>query len=90
MALWPHGWQHPAIAAGARATALLVHVAPDAEARLDAVRDALAAVEAGASAWNGLLVARILAPDSATLRREVVSALAVLRGTRTLPRVWMI
>ncbi len=82
--------KRPAIAAGARATALLVHVAPDAEGRLDSVRDALAAVEAGASGWDGLLVARILSPDSAKLRAAVVSALAVLRGTRPIPRVWMI
>jgi urease accessory protein len=82
--------QHPAIAGGARALALLIHVAPDAELRLDAVREALAEAEAGVSAWNGLLVARILAPDSAKLRGAVVSALAALRGARTLPRVWTI
>jgi urease accessory protein len=46
-------------------------------------------VEAGASAWNGLLLARILAPDSASLRRAVIAALATLRGARPLPRVWM-
>lgn len=82
--------QRPAIAAGARAVALLVHVAPNAETRLDAVRTALAGSEAGVSAWNGLLVARILAPDSAKLRRAVVFGLAALRGERTLPRVWTI
>lgn len=82
--------QRPAIAAGARAVALLVHVAPNAETRLDAVRTALAGSEAGVSAWNGLLVARILAPDSAKLRRAVVFGLAALREERTLPRVWTI
>ena len=82
--------QRPAIAAGARALALLTHVAPDAETRLDAVRTALADAEAGVSAWNGLLVARILASDNTKLRHAIVSALAVLRGTRTLPRVWTI
>jgi len=78
----------PAIAAGARAVATLVHVAPDAEARLDAVRAALQAADAGASAWDGLLVARILAPDGAALRRIVVATLAALRD-RPLPRVWL-
>jgi urease accessory protein len=80
--------ERPAIAAGARALALLVHAAHDAKARLDDVRSAVAEAEAGVSAWSGLLVARILAPDSSILRRAVVSALAALRGTRTLPRVW--
>jgi len=79
------------IAAGARAIATLVHVAPDAEAGLDAVRVALeaAAVEAGASAWNGMLVARLLAADAAALRRAVIAVLAVLRSERPLPRVWL-
>jgi len=79
------------IAAAARAVATLVHVAPDAEAGLEGVRTALAAApgEAGASAWNGMLVARILAPDSAALRRAVVAALSVLRAPRPLPRVWL-
>lgn len=80
--------RHPVIAAGARALATLVHVAPDAEARLDAVRTALVDAEAGASAWDGMLVARTLAPDGAALRRIVVAVLAVLRD-RPLPRVWM-
>ncbi|MGA9864824.1 MAG: urease accessory protein UreD [Acetobacteraceae bacterium] len=80
--------RRPAIAAGGRALATLVHVAPDAEARLDAVRAALQAADAGASAWDGLLVARILAPDGAALRRIVVATLAALRD-RPLPRVWL-
>jgi urease accessory protein len=71
--------------------ATLVHVAPDAAASLENVRAALAdlAVEAGASAWNGMLVTRILAQDAAALRRAVVAALAVLRAPRPLPRVWL-
>jgi urease accessory protein len=79
-----------AIAGGARAVATLVFVAPDAEARLDAVREAVdQAVEFGASAWNGMLIGRILARDSASARRAVVAALAVLRDGRPLPRVWL-
>ncbi|MBV9249080.1 MAG: urease accessory protein UreD, partial [Acetobacteraceae bacterium] len=45
-------------------------------------------VEAAASTWNGITVARILAPDGATLRGVVASALDVLRAPRGLPRVW--
>jgi urease accessory protein len=78
----------PAVAAGARAVATLVLVAPDAEARLADVRSALEGTEAGASAWDGMLLARLLAADAAALRRMVSAALAVLRGPRSLPRVW--
>ena len=65
------------LAAGRAPMATLVHVAPDAEAALDAVRAAMAEAvdEAGASAWNGMLVARILAADAAALRRAVIVAL---------------
>jgi urease accessory protein len=79
----------PAVAAGARAIATLVLVAPDAEDRLGGLRSALPGSEAGASAWNGLLLARILASDAAALRHLVVVALATLRNGRELPRVWM-
>jgi urease accessory protein len=136
--------QRPAVGGGARAVATLVYVAPDAEARLEGVREALGIssvisgpgpdiptdpvasddrsapqsgpprtpgssrnmtegagvgsvsskshpshAEAAASAWNGMLLARILASDSAMLRRSVAAALAMLRGVRPLPRVWM-
>jgi urease accessory protein len=53
------------------------------------VRLALAGVEAAASVWNGLLLARILGPDSDTVRRTVVAVLSVLREDRPLPRVWL-
>ncbi len=83
--------QRASIAGGARAMATLVHVAPQAEAALDGVRAALTdmAGEAGVSAWNGMLVARILAAGAAPLRRAVIAALAVLRAPRPLPRVWL-
>jgi urease accessory protein len=76
-------------AGGARAVATLVYVAPDAEARLDSVRAALTAPDCGASAWNGMLIVRILAPDGASSRRCVLAALSVLRDGRPLPRVWL-
>ncbi len=78
--------QRPAIANDARAVATLVHVAPDAETALAPLRDALP--QGGASAWDGLLVARILAPDGAALRKSVIAALQLLRADRPLPRVW--
>ena len=73
---------------GARAMATLVHAAPDAPARLDPLRAALAGWDAGASAWDGMLVARVAAADGACLRRAVVAGLNVLRDGRPLPRVW--
>jgi urease accessory protein len=78
--------QRPAIAGGARAVATLVHVAPDAERALHTVR--AASSHWGVSTWDGMLIARVLAPDGASLRKAVVAALQVLRGGRALPRVW--
>lgn len=74
---------------GARAFATIVLVAPDAEALLDAARTALdgAAGEAGASAWNGILVARLLAPDGQALRHDLIRLIETLRGA-PMPRVW--
>jgi urease accessory protein len=47
------------------------------------------ASESAASAWNGMLIARVLAASGAALRAAVVAVLRVLRGERPLPRVWM-
>ena len=74
---------------GARAVAILAHVAPNAEARLTAVRRALAGAqsECGASAWNGLLVARFASSNPAAVRADAMRA--VIRLLRApLPRVW--
>jgi urease accessory protein len=80
----------PATAAGAVAIATLILVAPDAATRLDALRAALAGsdAQAGASCWNKLLLARIIARDGATARAAILAALPVLRGARPIPRVW--
>jgi urease accessory protein len=76
-----------AIADGARAVATVVLVAPDAEDLLEPVRSA--SPKCGASAWDGMLIARVLATDSASMRAAVVDILHVLRGGRPLPRVWL-
>ncbi|WP_437372321.1 urease accessory protein UreD [Inquilinus limosus] len=80
----------PGLGRGARAVATLLYAAPAAEELVDALRAALAGAQglAGASAWNGILVARFAAPDGAVLRRDLISALGVLRAGRPLPRVW--
>jgi urease accessory protein len=78
-----------AIAAGGHAVATILHAAPDAADRLDALRVALAPYDAGASAWDGILLSRIVARDGAGLRAAVLAGLATLRNGRTLPRVWL-
>ena len=77
-----------AVAAGGRAVATLLLAAPDAAARLDALRSALAPWDAGASVLDGLLIARVVARDGACARAAIVAGLAALRAGRPLPRVW--
>jgi urease accessory protein len=81
----------PAVAQGGRAIATIVLAAQGAREQLDSLREALSntPAEAGASAWNGLLVGRIVAADGACLRAAIVAGLECLRGGCTLPRVWM-
>ncbi len=83
--------RRPATGGGARAVATLMHVGPDAESRLDDLRTALDGhgAECGASAWDGMLIARMVAPGSAELRAAVVAGLQILRNPRPLPRVWL-
>ena len=63
---------------------------PTRESRLDAVREALGAAsgETGASAWNGLLVARFLAPDGQALIADLGAFLTAFRAA-PLPRSWL-
>ena len=71
---------------GATTCASLLYISPDAEDRIEAVRAALG--EAGAaSAFNGLISARIIADSSAALRTVLLRAVSVLRSD-SLPRVW--
>jgi len=78
----------PQIAANAGAMALIVYIAPDAEARLTPLR-ALLPETAGASLITpDLLAVRILATDSFDLRQSLVPALRLLTND-TLPRSWM-
>ncbi len=74
---------------GARALATVVLIAPEAESAIDQARAALidSGGEAGVSAWNGMLVARLIATDGQTLRADVTRLIETLRGL-PMPRVW--
>ncbi len=78
----------PAMLAGCRAFATLVLVAPDAADRLGRARDALGA-DGAASAFDGKLVARLMAPDGWELRQALMRLIRAIRPG-PLPRVWQI
>lgn len=71
--------------AGAMATLLLV--AADAETHLDRLRDVFGAGGA-VSAWDGKLLARVLAKDGFVLRKLLNPALKLLVPGGTLPMIW--
>ncbi|MFT4014983.1 MAG: urease accessory protein UreD [Paracoccus sp. (in: a-proteobacteria)] len=80
----------PATLAGARAFATLVLVAPDAADRLDRARAALGQdVTSAASAFDGKLVARLMAGDGWPLRQALMRLIRAIRPA-PLPRVWQI
>jgi urease accessory protein len=76
--------------AGVRAMATLLLVAPDAADRLEPLRAILPELpaRAGASVWDGLLLARIACADGLALRQSLVAMLAILRQDTALPRLW--
>ncbi len=82
------GLDGTATLAGKRAFATFLVVAAGAEKRADAVRAALdgCPATAGASAWDGMLAARIVADDGAALRKSIITLCdaAAIR----LPRAW--
>jgi urease accessory protein len=74
---------------GARSTAMLLYVAPDASDRRDEVRSLLAgaSIAAGASSWNGMLLVRAAARNGRDLQQGLELIIVCLAG-RPLPRVW--
>ncbi|MGL4976036.1 MAG: urease accessory protein UreD [Bosea sp. (in: a-proteobacteria)] len=78
-----------AVASGARAVATLLVLRPDAEQLLEHVRNLLdeSLCEAGTTAFNGMLLVRLLGPDAAALRRSLVTVITHV-SQRALPRVW--
>jgi urease accessory protein len=78
--------QHPAVAAGGVAVATVLMV-PGDDAMLDAVRAVNVRSEVAASAWNGLLVVRIVAKEAAWLRHDLAAVLTA--ACVPLPRLWV-
>jgi urease accessory protein len=80
---------HGATLDGARATAMMIYIAPDAEHHRDAVRTLLepASSPYGVSSWNGMLLVRMAARDGRDLQRALQPVITRLSG-RALPRVW--
>jgi urease accessory protein len=78
-----------ATGAGGAAFATLVLTGPDAEAHADRSHAALedAPAEGGVSAWNGMLVARLVARSGQALRATLVRLVETLRA-QPMPRVW--
>lgn len=77
-------------AGGAVSAATLFLMRENAGGEIDAVRELLAlspGVEAGASAWNGFLIVRLLSGD-AKLLRDVLMTVAIHLSGRPMPRVW--
>ncbi|MDP5219163.1 urease accessory protein UreD [Ruegeria sp. 2205SS24-7] len=72
---------------GAGAMALLLYAAPDAEARLNGLRDLLSETAGASLIRDGLLVARVLARDGFALRQVLEPALTYLSQSE-LPKCW--
>jgi urease accessory protein len=70
-----------------RATATLVLIAPQAEFLLDQLRH-LIGPQDGVSAWNGKLVARLVAKDGYTLRKALVPLVMACVGPQGVPKCW--
>jgi urease accessory protein len=81
--------RRPAVLGSARAVACILYVAPGAEGRLASVREVLesAGRGAGASAWNGVLVVRLVADAARDMRHVMVRIMQELSGA-SMPRVW--
>jgi len=79
-----------AVGAGARALSTIVAAAPNIKARLPGLRAALEAagggVEAGTSAFDGLIVARLLSASPNRLRAALIASIVALGGRK--PRLW--
>lgn len=80
--------EKPVAASGAAvATVLKISGDEDAVAAVNAMQQNFAG-EVGVSAWNGLALARLVAPDGAALRRDLATIVTAW-STKPLPRLWL-
>jgi urease accessory protein len=86
---WPRQNAQAALGAGAAAFATLVIAGADSSALLERIRAMLdhPGFEAGASAFEGMVVVRMIAQSGLALRQMLVPLLE-LATARPLPRVW--
>jgi urease accessory protein len=77
---------HAAVCARGRALATVLLVSPDAERHLERLRSHSPAL--AATAFDGKLLARLVAGDAYGLRQELVPALQFLSGGCRLPKAW--
>jgi urease accessory protein len=75
-----------AVTAGGIAIATVL-IAPGDDSRLAAVRGQSYSGEVGISAWNGIALARLVAQNGETLRRDLRLLLQSIDGA--LPRLWL-
>lgn len=85
--LGPHFPHSIATLGDNRAMATVLLVSPDVEKMLDDVRSVLTKKD-GASAWNGKLVARLVAIDGFHLRKTLIKVLMACAGGKPLPKTW--
>ena len=69
--------------------ATVLYVAPGAADRIEGARQALEhkSARVAVSAWNGMLVGRLLAGTADALKADIARLAAYLSG-HALPRVW--
>jgi urease accessory protein len=69
------------------ASVLKLPASEDCAAAVHSIQDSFAG-EVGVSAWNGMAVARLVAPDGASLQRDLIHVLNAF-GATPLPRLWL-
>ncbi len=79
--------ESPASLGGCAAMATIFHAVAEPQRLLDAIR-ALIGEKGGASAWDGKLLIRLIAPTGLALRQRLEPLLSLLLAGRPLPKVW--
>jgi urease accessory protein len=78
---------HRAVAAGNVGVATVL-MYPGDEKVAEALRTQEFCGEVGISAWKGIAIARLCAPDGAMLKRDLVALIRALPDTPEVPRLW--